>query len=72
MSVSCLDLTYSITYKISKVIKDESKDETELVALDIPIEELADEEDGKFQVRSSISCKLIVLDLYNHDNCREA
>lgn len=51
ISVSCLDLTYSITYKITKVIKDESKDETcELVALDIPIEELADEEEGKLQM----------------------
>lgn len=44
ISVSCLDLTYSITYKITKTIKDESKDETNIVALlDIPTEELEEE-----------------------------
>jgi hypothetical protein len=47
ISVSCLDLTCSITYKTTKVIKDESKDETQLVALNIPREELVDEKEGK-------------------------
>lgn len=48
ISVSCLDLTYSITYKVSKKIKDEGKDETNTVVLhDIPDEILADEDEGK-------------------------
>ena len=49
ISVSCLDLTYSITYKITKKIKDERKDETDTVALnDIAKEILEQEEEGNY------------------------
>lgn len=48
ISVSCLDLSYSIAYKITKKVKDESQDETNTIALlDIPETELVDEEEGK-------------------------
>ena len=48
ISVSCLDLSYSITHRITKRIKDESQDETNTVALfDIPESEMADDNEGR-------------------------
>lgn len=47
ISVSCLDLSYSITYKVTKVIKDESKDETKTVALHDIHDDDDDEEESK-------------------------
>ena len=49
ISVSCLDLTYSVTFKITKPVKDESKDENNIVALhDIPEEDLVEGKEGIF------------------------
>lgn len=66
ISVSCLDLTYSITYKITKTIKDESKDETNFVALhDIAEEELVHEEEGMENVYFAWLYVIIILE--KHD-----
>ena len=43
-----MDLSYSVTFKVTKTIKDENSDETNMVALhDIPKEELVNEDEGK-------------------------
>ena len=67
ISVSCLDLTYSITYKITTKIKDESQDVTNTIALlDIPENELVDEQESEDYckhgtVQSVSSCLLLVI-----------
>lgn len=51
ISVSCLDLTYSVTYKITKKLKDEALDANETTAaIQISELDLGDEEDGKYSL----------------------
>ena len=60
ISVSCLDLTYSVTFKITKPVKDESKDENNIVALhDIPEEDLVEDNEGTVNWRSIVNRRMI-------------